>query len=157
MAVDGAGVRHDKLFAGKRKASLTSEDYEKILTTGAGMIQKGAQSIVARRARKRTGKLEQAISFTLYPSIRCPMAILGWREDALSKSKKSSYVDGRGRKREVATVADYARILEYSDKRQLRHMEAAQAMCESAALDAMEKEADALMGRLADAFEQETF
>lgn len=140
---------------GLRKAQLTDKDYERILTAGAEVIAAEARSIVERTAKRKTGRLQSSITYRLSPALTSPKATMGWDEQPLGST--STYVDGQGRSRKVETVADYARILEYSDRRQLRHMEAARDLCEDAALDAMEREADAAMGRLADAFEQDTF
>lgn len=150
-----ASSSSDDLSPGLRKAQLTDKDYERILTAGAEVIAAEARSIVERTAKRRTGRLQSSITYRLSPALASPKATMGWEEQPLGST--STYVDGQGRSRKVETVADYARILEYSDRRQLRHMEAARDLCEAAALDAMEREADAAMGRLADAFEQDTF
>lgn len=48
----------------------------------------------------------------------------------------------------METVADYAGILEYSPKRQLRHMEEGFAQAEAAALDVLEKAVDAAIDKI---------
>lgn len=140
------------IHAGSRTPGLTDTDYERILTAGAEIIAADAKGIVERTAKRKTGRLKRSITYQLSLALSSPKTTMGWVEHPLGKT--STYVDGQGRSRKVETVADYARILEYSDKRQLRHMEAARDLCENAALDAMEREADAAMARLADAYEQ---
>lgn len=64
---------------------------------------------------------------------------------------RSSYVDRRGRRRYVRTVADYGRILEYSQRRQLRHMEQGFIDAEEAATSKMEAMCDALLDKAVEA------
>lgn len=80
---------------------------------------------------------------------------MGWEKapimDKKGRKKTSTYVDRSGRRRKVTTVADYGRILEYSQRRQLRHMEEGRDLAEGKALSVMEAMCDALLDKAVEA------
>lgn len=136
---------------------LHGQGVESILKEGAGIIQSEVQLMVRTRARyqkaKRTGQLEASITYELHPERG--EAALGWKKIPISDGKGgrrvSGYTDVRGRRRKITTVADYGRLLEYSQRRQLRHMEEGFIDAEDRAVAAMEAMADSLLERAADA------
>ena len=123
-----------------------------VLEEGAKIVQESVRRIVSNTAQNPSGALEKAITFETQPSQK--RAVMGWEKspikDAKGRRKRSSYVDSSGRRRKVTTVADYGRILEYSQRRQLRHMEVGFELAEEKALERMEEMSDKLMQKAAD-------
>ena len=130
-------------------AVLTPADIATVLQAGVDAVIDGVQSVVRTTAKNPTGQLEKSITVEYHPYAERPYAQLGWDEKPIPNNRKRGYVDGRGREREVDTVDDYARILEYSERRQLRHMEVGYDAVSDIAEKRMEEAADALLAKMA--------
>lgn len=97
------------------------------LERGGEMVQRSVQEQVNTKARSHPrGQLTESIS--LRRSHRAMAVTVGWEQTPMKglrggPAKPSGYTDVNGRYRKVTTVADYGRILEFSESRQLRHME----------------------------------
>ena len=133
--------------------TLTGAAQEEVLEAGAKIVQEHVRRRISENAKHATGQLEAAISYEIHPDTgRAPM---GWEKNPIrdkgGKEKVSSYVDYNGRRRKVKTVADYGRILEYSQRRQLRHMEQGFIDAEEAATSKMEAMCDALLDKAVEA------
>lgn len=132
---------------------LTGEKLAPVLEAGAKIVQEAIQRQVSTKAKRATGQLEASISYEIHADTgRAPM---GWQQNPIrgkgGTRKRSSFVDRRGRSRKVSTVADYGRILEYSERRQLRHMEQGFIDAEEAATSKMEAMCDALLDQAVEA------
>lgn len=125
-----------------------SDEVRQALRNAGQVVVTGQQALVAQRARSHPrGQLKDAVTAT-QPYVNDFEAGIkfGWKETAI-RGNKSVYVDGRGRRRKVNTVADYAAILEYSSSRQLRHLEEGFDDTEAAALDKLEAAVDAAIAK----------
>lgn len=98
------------------------------LESGGAIIQNAVKTEVGKAKTHPRGQLAESIS--LQPAAGGDAAVtIGWETNPMRgkgggrRQRSSGYTDASGRHRKVSTVADYARILEYSAKRQLRHME----------------------------------
>lgn len=97
------------------------------LERGGEIVQKSVQEQVNRKAKSHPrGQLAESIS--LRRSRGAVAVTVGWEQTPMrgrngKQAKPSGYTDVNGRYRKVTTVADYGRILEFSESRQLRHME----------------------------------
>lgn len=131
-------------------AALTPADITEVLLAGVDVVLMAVQGTVSATAQNPTGLLESSITAQIYPRVQNGKAVMGWDEKPLPDYHgRKGYADGRGRAREVDSVDDYARILEYSDRRQLRHMEVGyDAVCDIAE-KRMEEKADELLARMA--------
>ncbi len=100
----------------------------KALEAGGEIVQKSVQAQVNQKARSHPrGQLAENIS--LRRSRGAAAVTVGWEQTPMKglrggPARPSGYTDVNGRHRRVTTVADYGRILEFSQSRQLRHMEA---------------------------------
>ncbi|MBQ8313688.1 MAG: hypothetical protein IJ438_01145 [Clostridia bacterium] len=130
-------------------AVLTPADIATVLQAGVDAVIDGVQSVVRTTAENPTGQLEKSITAQIYPRVSGGKAVMGWDEAPIPQNRKRGYVDGRGRARKVDTVDDYARILEYSERRQLRHMEVGYDAVSDIAEKRMEEAADALLAKMA--------
>lgn len=123
-----------------------SQQIEAALEQAGQVVTAEAKGLVSQKARRHPrGQLAEAVT-TDRPTVGPEYASVrfGWKETALrGKVGSGQWIDGRGYKRKMKTVDDYARILEYSDKRQLRHMEEGLDRSETRALDVLEKAVDA--------------
>ena len=141
MAMMGGGV------------GLSGPALAEVLEAGAKIVQEAIQRQVSTKAKRATGQLEASISYEIHADTgRAP---LGWQQSPIrdkgGNEKVSSFVDYNGRRRKVKTVADYGRILEYSQRRQLRHMEQGFIDAEEAATSKMEAMCDALLDKAVEA------
>lgn len=157
-------------------AALTPEALAIILCAGGDIVKKGVQDYILRKAKKETGHLRSVITYDTFESgFGRAALVMGWDtsvedpkrkieiEVAMKNSKhdrkhkhviSSSYVDVRGKTHYMRTVADYGRILEYSQRRRLRHMsegfddveDKATSVMASMAENMLEKAADAAFG-----------
>lgn len=110
---------------------LSRADVYQALEAGGEIIQRRVQDKVSQQAATHPrGQLEDAISLRRTPGAAA--VTVGWEETPMrAKSgrrvmgprRRSGFTDVNGRHRNVDTVADYGRILEYSETRKLRHME----------------------------------
>lgn len=97
------------------------------LERGGEMVQQSVQEQVNAKAKSHPrGQLAESIS--LRRSRGAVAVTVGWEQTPMKglrggPAKSSGYMDVNGRYRKVTTVADYGRILEFSQSRQLRHME----------------------------------
>lgn len=131
-------------------AVLRPEDIAEVLQAGVDVVQLAVRGTVNANAQNPTGMLEDSITAKVYPKVAGGKAVMGWNETPLPDYHgRRGYVDGKGTAREVNSVDDYARILEYSERRQLRHMEVGYDAVSDIAEKRMEEKADALMARLA--------
>lgn len=140
---------NSEISAATGGATLTSGDIEAVLQAGVDIVKASVQDTVRNTARNPTGLLERSITAKIYPRVAGGKAVMGWDETPIPGNRKRGYVDGGGRARKVDTVDDYARILEYSERRQLRHMEVGYDAVSDIAEKRMEETADALLARLA--------
>lgn len=130
--------------------AMTAEDIRSVLQDGVDVVQVAVQGMVSANAKHPTGLLEGSITAYINPKVKSGQAVMGWDETPLPDYHgRRGYVDGKGAAREVDSVDDYARILEYSEKRQLRHMEVGYDAVSDIAEQRMEEKADALLARMA--------
>lgn len=93
------------------------------------IVVENVRQKVRTRAKRATGKLESAVTMGEPEFDRNAVVVgFGWEAMPVKKRPRSAWYRDRRRKsprkyRPVSTVDDYARILEYSPTRQLRHME----------------------------------
>lgn len=116
---------------GARKA-VDKESLMQALEAGGAMVQESVQRQVEAKAKSHPRR-QLAESITMQRSPRGDTAVtVGWESTPMREkpsrrrygpSRASGFTDVNGRYRKVTTVADYGRILEYSESRQLRHME----------------------------------
>jgi len=130
-------------------AVLTTADIATVLQAGVDVVQVAVQGMVNAHAQNPTGMLEGSITARVEPGVSGGRAVMGWDETPIPGKRKAGYVDGKGRARKVDSVDDYARILEYSERRQLRHMEVGYDAVSDIAEARMEEKADALLARMA--------
>ena len=140
-ALDDLGRGLDKL-----KQLGQSQQIAQALEQAGQVVTTEAKALVSQKAKRHPrGQLAEAVT-TAKPTVGELYAQVkfGWKMTAIrGKVGSGQYTDGRGYKRKVETVDDYARILEYSGKRQLRHMEEGLDRSETRALDVLEKAVDA--------------
>ena len=133
--------------------ALTGASLAPVLEAGAKIVQEAIQRQVSTKAKQATGQLEASISYEIHADTgRAP---LGWKQSPIRGKggvrKRSTYVGRSGKAGKVTTVADYGRILEYSQRRQLRHMEQGFIDAEEAATSKMEAMCDALLDKAVEA------
>lgn len=93
------------------------------------IVVENVRQKVRSRAKRATGKLESAVTMNDPEFVNNAVEVgFGWEALPVKKRPKSAFYRDRRRKstqkyRSVSTVDDYARILEYSPTRKLRHME----------------------------------
>lgn len=120
-----------------------------VADAGGEVIASKAASIVSTTAKHPTGTLAGAIKFRSWADATGAGALIGWEKVSVKRSHgvrgRHSYRTASGRGRSVNTVADYAGILEYSQRRQLRHMGPAWEQAEEEALNKMESRLDELL------------
>lgn len=116
---------------GARKA-VDRESLLQALEAGGAMVQESVQRQVSGKAKSHPrGQLSESITVQRSPTKDAEVTV-GWETTPMrdkpsrrrnGPSRASGFTDVNGRYRKVTTVADYGRILEYSESRQLRHME----------------------------------
>lgn len=109
----------------------------------AERLATAARGEVSARAKRRTGVLEKSISTMSYSGLYGVGAYTGWERTPLKR--KSTFQDGSGRIRRVSTAADVGGILEYSQTRQLRHIQPAYDAHADELADQLENEIDELL------------
>lgn len=115
---------------GKLQSAIAARSYAGVMSAGSFL---GWEPMSVKRSsgrKRKTATYVDERGFTRYQG--------SGRRVRKGRKTGFSYVDGRGRGRRVATVADYAAILEYSESRKLRHIEPAFEKSMDAAVDAME-------------------
>lgn len=116
---------------GARKA-VDRESLLQALEAGGAMVQESVQRQVSGKAKSHPrGQLSESITVQRSPTEDAAVTV-GWETTPMrdkpsrrrrGRSRASGFTDVNGRYRKVTTVADYGRILEYSESRRLRHME----------------------------------
>ena len=123
------------------------------LDRAGDMIVQPAKVKVLTQQKSGTGALAASVTANRFVSMRGQSAIgvkFGWKQTPITATYKrrigpkavSRYRDGRGHSRQVKSTADYGGILEYSEKRQLRHMECAYDENIDRAMDYLYREID---------------
>ena len=133
-----------KISSGDLKAA----DIEDALNAGGDILKDAAANIVQTQAKwhRRGGKLVRAVHTEIGGAGTDSVVKLGWKKIGIGATSK--YVDSSGRSRSVSTTADYGGILEYSARRQLRHMGPAYEQNEEAATAAIEASIDGAIDRI---------
>ena len=131
-----------------QQRELSFGEVETVLNAGGDILKEAASTIVQTQAKwhRRGGKLVRAVHTETGTTGTDDVVKLGWKR--LGIGATSRYVDAAGKSRKVSTTADYGGILEYSARRQLRHMGPAYEENEDAASEAMEAAMDALIQKV---------
>lgn len=109
------------------KKEMTEDALLEIARAGGDVVCESIAETVRRKAKTHPrGLLEDSISQQPLEGFRGTIGVaIGWKETPVRASYRMSRSgnSGRLRRRKVGTIADIGGILEYSESRQLRHME----------------------------------
>ncbi len=120
-----------KHATGALQSSITSRSYAGVMSAGAYVAWEERKVTRSSSKKRNTATYVDDKGVTRYQGSK--------RRVRKNRRTHFAYTDGRGRGRKVDTVADYGGILEYSESRQLRHIEPAFETSMDAAVDAMER------------------
>lgn len=170
------GTQIDRDWCKRAAAMITNEALAQIAGKYANQIAEVSREVVRAKAKVRTGALERAIGHHTYTNGQGSGAYLTWEIAALQgrtvgrinragqtyfdkngvmkrypRLRKGNtgfdYIDKGGHGRHVKTVADYARILEFSESRVLRHIAPAYNAEYRKLIEQMEKDVAALLDK----------
>ena len=106
----------------KNSGRLTPSQMMSVAEAGAEIVRTAIATQVITKRKSNPGiGLAESVHYTLGAGATGAVAKMGWKGRSIGK-KAGKYKDGRGRTRKAYTTADIGGILEYSAKRQLRHM-----------------------------------
>lgn len=145
--LDGAAAFAQDLERLKRE--MAEDALLEIAHAGGDVVCESIADTVRRKAKTHPrGLLENSISQQPLQGFKGTIGVsIGWKETPVKASYRMTRTGRSGhlRRRKVGTIADIGGILEYSESRQLRHMEEGFDKSSEEAADVMQAAFDKLM------------